>query len=72
MAISRTMAEGLPFASASDVAERAGGFNSVRGNAFRDDGRNESAVVQVIYRVLAAAVTVYLPTFLYTVAMIVH
>lgn len=41
------MAEDLPFASASDVTERGGGFSSVRGNAFRDDGRNESAVVQV-------------------------
>lgn len=41
------MAEDLPFASASDVTERGGGFTLVRGTAFRDDGRNESAVVQV-------------------------
>ena len=47
VAISRTMAEDLPFASASDVTERGGGFTLVRGTAFRDDGRNESAVVQV-------------------------
>lgn len=41
------MVQDLPFASASDVAERGVGFDSAGGNGFRDDGGNESAVVQV-------------------------
>ena len=41
------MAEDLPFASVSDGVERGGSFTSAGGNAFREDGRNESAVVQV-------------------------
>lgn len=43
------MAEDLPFASASDVAERGGGagFSSVHGKVFREHGNNESSVVQV-------------------------